>query len=82
MDGGKLNKKQEFRLRRGKGSVSEFVDANGTRYKPGDIVELPECYKGEKWLEAVKLPKPDIKLQDLEASPKRKPKARKPKRSQ
>ena len=77
-----MNKKQEFRLRRGTGSVSEFVDANGTRYKPGDIVELPECYKGEKWLEAVKLPKPDIKLRDLEASPKRKPKARKPKRSQ
>jgi hypothetical protein len=81
MDGGKLNKKQEFRLRRGKGSVSEFVDADGTRYKPGDIVELPENYKGEKWLEVVKLPKPDIKLQELEASPK-KPKARKQKKSQ
>ena len=69
-------------MRRGKGSVSEFVDADGTRYKPGDIVELPECYSGEKWLEAVKLTKPDIKLQDLEASPKRKPKAGKSKRSQ
>ena len=74
-----MNKKQEFRLRRGKGSVSEFVDATGNRFKPGDIVELPESYKGEKWLEAVKLPKPDIKLQDLEASPKKKSKARKPK---
>ena len=77
-----MNKKQEFRLRRGKGSVSEFVDADGTRYKPGDIVELPESYKGEKWLEVVKLPKPDIKLQDLESSPKKKPKARKLKASQ
>ena len=77
-----MNKKQEFRLRRGKGSVSEFVDADGTRYKPGDVVELPECYSGEKWLEAVKLPSADLKLQDLEASPKRKPKARKQKKSQ
>ena len=69
-------------MRSGKGSVSEFVDAAGNRFKPGDIVELPESYKGEKWLEAVKLTKPDIKLQDLEASPKRKPKAGKSKRSQ
>jgi len=77
-----LTKKQEFRLRRGKGSVSEFVDADGTRYKPGDVVELPECYGGEKWLETVKLPKPDIKQGDLEASPKRKTKSRKQKKSQ
>jgi len=74
--------KLKFRLRRGKGSVSEFVDADGTRYKPGDIVELPEWYSSEKWLEVVKLPKVDIKLQDLEASPKKKTKARKLKASQ
>ena len=74
--------KLKFRLRKGKGSVSEFVDAAGNRFKPGDIVELPESYKGEKWLEAVKLPKPDNKLQDLETSPKKKSTARKPKTSQ
>jgi len=80
MDGGKLNKKQEFRLRRGKGSVSEFVDAAGNRFKPGDIVELPECYSGEKWLEVVELPKPEIKLQDLDTSQKKKHKTRKSKK--
>jgi hypothetical protein len=74
--------KLKLRLRRGKGSVSEFVDAAGNRFKPGDIVELPECYKDERWVEAVKLPKLDIQLLDLEASPKKKPKTRKPKKSQ
>ena len=44
----------KFRLRKGKGSVSEFVDAAGNRSKPGDIVDLPPQYKGERWLEVVK----------------------------
>jgi hypothetical protein len=74
--------KLKFKLRKGKGSVSEFVDPSGNRFKPGDIVELPKSYTGEKWLEAVKLPSADLKPQDLEASPKRKPKARKQKKSQ
>ncbi|WNZ28454.1 MAG: hypothetical protein IAX21_07235 [Candidatus Bathyarchaeota archaeon] len=74
--------KLKFKLKRGKGSVSEFVDATGNRYKPGDILELPKSYTGEKWLEAVKIPKPENELQDLEASPKKNPKARKPKTSQ
>ena len=44
----------KFRLRKGKGSVSEFVDSAGNRSKPGDIVDLPPQYKGERWLEVVK----------------------------
>ena len=43
----------KFRLKTGKGSVQEFADANGTVYKPGDIVDLPESYEGEAWLERV-----------------------------
>jgi len=74
--------KLKFKLRKGKGSVSEFVDAKGNRYKPGDIVELPENYGKEKWLEVVKLPKVDIKPQDLDISQKKKSKARRPKESQ
>ena len=43
----------KFRLRKGKGSVSGFVDALGVTHVPGDIVDLPMNYKGQKWLEVV-----------------------------
>ena len=43
----------QFKLKKGKGSVNRFVDADGSTYKPGDIVDLPNTFKGEKWLEAV-----------------------------
>ena len=44
----------KFRLRKGKGSVSGYTDVNGVTFVPGDIVDLPACRKGEKWLECVK----------------------------
>ena len=71
--------KLKFKLRKGKGSVSEFVDSSGNRFKPGDILELPQTYRGEKWLEPVKSEKPEVKLQNPDDSPKKKTKKRKPK---
>jgi len=71
--------KLKFKLRKGKGSVSEFVDSSGNRFKPGDILELPKSYSKEKWLEPVKPEKPEAKLQNLDDSPKKKTKNRKPK---
>jgi hypothetical protein len=73
--------KLKFKLRKGKGSISEFVDSSGNRFKPGDTIDLPKSYSGEKWLEALKSAKPEVKLQDLEASPKKKTKPSKPKTS-
>jgi hypothetical protein len=43
----------QFKLKKGKGSVNRFVAADGTTYKPGDIVELSPSFKGERWLEVV-----------------------------
>ena len=43
----------KFKLTKGKGSVNRYVDANSTIYHPGDIVDLPQSFKGEKWLEPV-----------------------------
>ncbi|WNZ30034.1 MAG: hypothetical protein IAX21_04060 [Candidatus Bathyarchaeota archaeon] len=71
--------KLKFKLRKGKGSVSEFVDSSGNRFKPGDILELPNSYSKEKWLEPVKSEKPEVKLQNLDDSPKKKTKKRKTK---
>jgi hypothetical protein len=45
--------KMLFKLRTGKGSVSGFRDAAGVVHVPGDVVELPASYLGEKWLEPV-----------------------------
>ena len=45
--------KLKFKLKKGKGSVQGFTDAAGKKYLPGDIVDLPASYKGEKWLEPV-----------------------------
>ena len=69
----------KFKLRKGKGSVSEFVDQSGNRFKPGDTIDLAKSYSKEKWLEPIKPEKPEIKQQNLEASPKKKQKNRKPK---
>ena len=41
----------KFKLKKGKGSVSGFTDAEGVTHVPGDIVDLPASYLGEKWLE-------------------------------
>ena len=33
--------------------VSGFTDAAGVQHLPGEIVDLPESYKGETWLKAL-----------------------------
>ena len=71
--------KLKFKLRKGKGSVSEFVDSSGNRFKSGDTLDLPKMYSKEKWLEPIKSEKPEVKLQNLDESPKKKTKKRKPK---
>lgn len=38
-----------FKLKEGIGSVREFT-INDVNYHPGDTVELPASYDGEKWL--------------------------------
>ena len=38
-------------------------------HKPGDIVELPESYKGETWLEAVEAEKKPVALPSKVESP-------------
>ena len=43
----------QFKLKKGKGSVNRFVAADGTTYKPGDIVDLSPSFRGERWLEVV-----------------------------
>jgi hypothetical protein len=47
-------RKLKFRLKKGKGAVSGFTDSAGIPHLPGDIVDLPASYKGEKWLEQIK----------------------------
>ena len=46
-------KNLKFRLKSGKGSVQEFADSTGVVFKPGEVVDLPESYEGEAWLERV-----------------------------
>jgi hypothetical protein len=43
----------KFRLKKGRGSVSEFTDAVGVTHVPGDVVDLPASFDGEAWLERV-----------------------------
>ena len=43
----------KFMLRKGKGSVSGFTDVEGVTHVPGEVVDLPASYKGQKWLEVV-----------------------------
>jgi hypothetical protein len=48
----------KFRLKKGRGSVSEFTDASGVTHLPGEVVDLPASYRDEAWLErAEPLPK-------------------------
>jgi hypothetical protein len=35
--------------------VANFTDAQGREHYPGDIVDLSESYKGENWLEPLKI---------------------------
>ena len=44
-------------MKKGKGGVESFTDADGVKHLPGDIVDLPGSYRGEKWLEPVDEPK-------------------------
>ena len=44
-------------MKTGKGSVNRFVDANGVKHHPGDIVDLPVSYLGQAWLEPLEKPK-------------------------
>ena len=63
-------------MRKGRGSVSEFRDAQGNRFKPGDIVDLPPTYKAEKWLEVVKpskIPEPMVEVPKDELKPEAAP---------
>ena len=61
----------KFRLRKGKGSVSGFTDTDGVTYVPGDIVDLPACRKGEKWLEVVekKVAAPMVPAENVDLVP-------------
>ena len=49
--------------------VHGFTTADGAAYGPGDIVDLPETYEGEAWLERVDDPAkavaPPSKLEPL-----------------
>jgi len=64
--------KLKFRLKKGKGSVQHFTDAQGKNYLPGDVIDLPQSYLGEKWLEPVEaLPKvivPPAKVEPVAAA--------------
>ena len=43
----------KFRLKKGRGSVSEFTDSAGVTHVPGNVVDLPASFDGEAWLERV-----------------------------
>ena len=67
-------KRLKFKLKKGKGSVQGFTDAAGITHLPGDIVDLPASYKGERWLEPVeKEPKPVAVPSKVEPAPEIKP---------
>jgi len=42
--------------------VQHFTDAQGKKHLPGDVVELPESYLGENWLDPVKEEKKPLAL--------------------
>ena len=42
----------KFRLKKGKGSVNRLV-RDGEVYNPGDVVDLPPSYHGQRFLEVV-----------------------------
>ncbi len=50
--------------------VDGFTDSNGIHHNPGEVVDLPESYKGETWLEPIKAePKPVAKPSKVESVP-------------
>ena len=61
----------KFRLKSGKGMVHSFTTPDGVAHGPGDIVDLPETYEGETWLERVEKPEkavaPPSKLEPIVA---------------
>ena len=57
----------KFKLKVGKGSVSEFTVMNAT-FKPGDVVDLPQIYEGVAWLERVD-PVPEVKAPPQKITP-------------
>lgn len=77
----------KFKLKKGEGGVSGFVDAQGVTHLPGDVVDLPASYKGEKWLEAIepesKVKAPPSKVESppetMPEAPLEQPKSRKTK---
>jgi hypothetical protein len=67
-------KRLKFKLKKGKGSVQGFTDAAGVTHLPGDIVDLPASYKGEKWLECLEPEKKVVALPSkVEPAPEAKP---------
>lgn len=51
-----------------------FTDAAGHTYLPGDIVDLPASYKGEKWLECLEAEKKVVAAPSkVEPAPEAKP---------
>lgn len=63
-------KSLKFKLKKGKGSVSGFTDAQGVTHVPGDVVDLPASYLGAKWLERLEEePKPVAAPSKVEAVP-------------
>jgi len=48
--------------------VHGFTDANGAPHLPGEIVDLPESYKGETWLEPVEK-EPEVKAPPAKVEP-------------
>ena len=66
--------------------VRSFTDAKGVVHLPGEVLDLPETYKGETWLEPVEKPKkveaPPAKTEpaaEEKLSPLEKPKEKKSK---
>jgi len=59
----------KFRLKSGKGMVHSFTTPDGVAHGPGDVVDLPETYEGETWLERVEEPEkavaPPSKLEPI-----------------
>lgn len=43
----------KFKLKKGRGAVSGFTDEFGVTFRPGDVVDLPQSYIGEAWLECL-----------------------------
>jgi len=54
--------------------VDGFTDTEGIRHLPGEVVDLPESYKGETWLkpleEKAEASIPSLKVERVSASEK------------